>query len=139
MAFIHGRSGVFKLDNNAGSLQTLSAYVDNIDAPFVLETHETTVFGKTSKTYIVGLKDFTFSVGGPWDVVMDNHMNEVLYGANFATSKSFEIHTGATAGTDVKFTGECFPTSYSGAIPVGDKVSYTADFQGTDTITRTAL
>lgn len=146
MAFIHGRDAVFKLDDNGGTLRTASAYVDNIDFPMNMETHETTVYGKKSKTYVVGLKDSTFSIGGPWDgatsdvnlgsITFDAFMNGLLYSANFATSKSFEIHPEGTASGKVKYSGECFPTSYSGAIPVGDAVKYTADFQVTDDVTR---
>lgn len=137
MPFYHGSQAGFKLDNNAGSLQDLSAYVDSIDFPQTLETHETTVFTKTSKTYIVGLKDGTFSVGGPWDdATLDPHMDSMLRGANYATSKTFEIGPEGVTSGDVKYSGECFITSYSGAMPVGDAVRWTADFQVTDDITR---
>ena len=32
MAFVHGKSSVFKLDNASGSLTDISAFVNNVDA-----------------------------------------------------------------------------------------------------------
>lgn len=139
MAFQHGRTGYFNLDDNSGTPADLSAYVDNIDFPQTLETAETTVFGSTAKTYIVGLKDSTFSVGGSWDPTLDAHMSSMLVGANFANSKTFVIGPQGSTGGQIKYTGECFITNYSGAVPVGDKVTWTADFQVTGAVTRTTF
>ena len=55
MAFVHGKSAVFKLDNSSGSLVDYSSYLEDISFPRSVETAETTTFGVSAKTYITGL------------------------------------------------------------------------------------
>jgi hypothetical protein len=44
MAFVHGKTAVFKIDNSGGSLQDISAYCDNVDFPLTSDTAEVTTF-----------------------------------------------------------------------------------------------
>jgi hypothetical protein len=71
MAFVHGKTAVFKIDNSGGSLQDISAYCDNVDFPLTSDTAEVTTFGDASKEYIAGLKDATVSISGSWDATAD--------------------------------------------------------------------
>lgn len=139
MAFVHGKSAVFKIDNSGGTLTDISAYCDNIDFPQSVETAETTTFGAASKTYIVGLKDSTISVSGKWDGAA-SAVDVTLAGTlGQSASLTFEYGpAGATAG-NVKYTGECYLTGYSVSAPVGDVVTFSADFQVTGNVTRTTF
>lgn len=139
MAFVHGKSAVFKIDNSSGTLTDISAYCDNIDFPQSVETAETTTFGTASKTYIVGLKDSTISVSGKWDGAV-SAVDVTLAGTlGQAASLTFEYGpSGSTAG-NVKYTGECYLTGYSVSAPVGDVVTFSADFQVTGNVTRTTF
>lgn len=133
MAFVHGKDSVFKLDNSGGSLTDISAYVNSVDFPETADVAETTTLGDGSKTYIVGLKDSTLSVAGLWDATAD-----AIFGAVVGQSAtlSFEYSPEGTATGKVKYTGEAILTSYAQNSPVGDVVSYSADFQVSGAVTR---
>jgi hypothetical protein len=133
MAFVHGKDSVFKIDNDGGTLTDISAYVNSVDFPQTVDVAETTVLGKDNKTYIVGLKDATLSIAGLWDSTLDGILGVVL---GQSATLSFEYSPEGTGSGAVKYTGECILTSYSKNSPVGDVVSYSADFQVSDAVTR---
>lgn len=136
MAFVHGKSAVFKLDDSGGTLRDLSAYLDDLGFPRDIETAETTTFGVagSAKTYIVGLSDATISISGKFDATADGYLAGVV--GNSATL-SFEYGPAGSTGGNVKYTGECIMTSYEVSASVGDVVTASADFQVTGQITRT--
>lgn len=139
MAFVHGKGAVFKIDNAAGTLQTLTAYVDSIDFNNSVDVAESTTMGAEAKTYLSGQSDATMSISGKYDSTASTGPDVVLQGiiGNEATS-TFEVGPeGSTAGK-TRYTGECFLTSYVVSAPVGDVVSFSADFQITGAITRNA-
>jgi predicted secreted protein len=134
MAFVHGKTAVFKIDNSGGSLQDISAYCDNVDFPLTSDTAEVTTFGDASKEYIAGLKDATVSISGSWDATADGILAGIV-----GVAGTFEYGPAGSAGGAVKFTGEAICTSYNVSAPVGDKVSFSAEFQCTGAITRTTF
>ena len=133
MAFVHGKDSVFKLDNSGGSLTDISTYINSVDFPETADVAETTTLGDGSKTYIVGLKDSTLSVAGLWDATAD-----AIFGAVVGQSAtlSFEYSPEGTSSGKIKYTGEAILTSYAQNSPVGDVVSYSADFQVSGAVTR---
>lgn len=136
MAFVHGKSAVFKLDNASASLVDYSPYLNDVSLSRSIETAETTTFGVSgsAKTYIVGLSDATFSISGLFDATADATLAGVL---GFATALNFNYGpAGSTAGL-VKYTGTCIMTGYNISAAVGDAVQATADFQVTGPVTRT--
>ena len=133
MAFTHGKDSVFKLDNASGSLTDISTYVNNVDFPETADIAETTVLGKDNKTYIVGLKDATISLGGLWDSTADAIFGAVL---GQSATLSFEYSPEGTGSGAVKYTGETILTNYAISSPVGDVVAYSADLQVSDAVTR---
>ena len=62
MAFVHGKNSVFKLDNASGSLNDISAFVNNVDFPETADVAESSVLGASNKTYLVGLRDASISI-----------------------------------------------------------------------------
>ena len=134
MAFVHGKTAVFKIDNSGGSLQDISAYCDNVDFPLTSDTAEVTTFGDASKEYIAGLRDATVSISGSWDATADAILAGIV-----GVAGTFEYGPAGGAGGAVKFTGEAICTSYNVSAPVGDKVSFSAEFQCTGAITRTTF
>jgi hypothetical protein len=121
------------VDNSGGTLTDISAYCDNVDFPQVVETAETTTFGDASKDYIVGLRDATISIGGKWDAVLDAVLAPIL---GQAASVSFQYGPAGSTVSNVRYTGECFCTSYQVAGAVGDVVTFSAEFQVTGNVTR---
>ena len=134
MAFGHGKSAVFKLDDSGGTLRDLSSYINEASMPRDIETAETTAFGSSAKSYIVGLTDATISISGMFDSTADGYLAGVV---GQAATLSFEYGPlGSTAGM-VKYLGECILTSYELSSPVGDVVTFSGDLQVTGAITRT--
>lgn len=133
MAFVHGKDSVFKIDNSGGTLTDISSYVNSVDFPETADVAETTTLGDGSKTYIVGLKDSTLSVAGLWDSTLDGILGAVI---GQSATLSFEYSPEGTGAGAIKYTGECILTSYAQNSPVGDVVSYSADFQVSGDVTR---
>ena len=131
--FRHGKSTVFKVDNAAGTLTNISDTLTDVSFPQSVDTAETSTFGSSAKSYVVGLSDSTLSVSGNFDATVDAHLAAVL---GQSASLSFEYGPeGSTAGF-VKYTGEALMTSYEKSGAIGDVVSYSAEFQVTGAITR---
>lgn len=137
MAFTHGKGGAFRIDNAAGVLQTLTAYLDNWSFGNSVDMAETTTMGAEAKTYVSGQSDSTISISGKYDSTVTTGPDVVLQGlVGLETTSTFELGPeGATAGK-VRYTGECFLTGYEITVPVGDVVTFTADFQVSGAITR---
>lgn len=133
MPFVHGKSTDFRIDNSGGTLTDISAYCDSVDFPQTVETAETTTFGDSSKDYIVGLKDSTISIGGKWDSVLDGVLAPIL---GQTATVSFQYGPAGSTVSNVKYTGECFCTSYQVTGAVGDVVTFSAEFQVTGAVTR---
>lgn len=143
MAFQHGKSTEFKLDNGAGVLTDISTYCNNVDYPQSVETHDTTTFQTTggAKTSLPGLKGGdNIALSGNWDPTLDAHLGTLYTNGGQLTaggSLSFQFGpAGSTAG-NVKYTGECWLTEYTVNDPVGDLVTWSATLQVTGNPTRT--
>ena len=131
--FRHGKSTVFKVDNNAGSLTDISNTLTDVSFPQSVDTAETSAFGSSAKSYVVGLTDSTLSISGNFDATVDAHLAAIV---GKADSVSFEYGPeGSTAGF-VKYTGEALLTSYEKSGAIGDVVTYSAEFQVTGAVTR---
>ena len=133
--FRHGKSTVFKVDNNAGSLTDISNTLTDVSFPQSVDTAETSAFGASAKSYIVGLTDSTLSISGNFDATVDAHLAAIV---GKADSVSFEYGPEGSTATFVKYTGEAFLTSYEKSGAIGDVVTYSAEFQITGAITRGA-
>ncbi len=134
MAFEPGSLQVLKLDNAAGTLVDLSAYINSVGYPAEVTALETTTLGKTAKTYIVGLKDGTVSIGGPWDATLDAHMAAILGQAG--VTKTYEYGPQGSTNGEVKYSGEAILTSYEISGEVDGVVEWSGELQLTDTQTR---
>ena len=131
--FRHGKSTVFKVDNNAGSLTDISNTLTDVSVPPSVDTAETSAFGSSAKSYVVGLTDATLSVSGNFDATVDAHLAAIV---GKADSVSFEYGPEGSTATFVKYTGEAFLTSYEKSGAIGDVVTYSAEFQITGAVTR---
>ena len=139
--FSHGKNASFKLDNAAGTLTNISDTVNDVTVSRAIETGETTSFGNSSKTYIVGLADATISVSGSFDTTVDTHLTALIDAQIAGTnlSASFEAGPQGTASSSVKYTGECLVTSYEVNPTVGDVVTYSLELQVTGAVTRSTF
>lgn len=134
MPFVAARTSAFKLDNAAGSLTDISAYVDSVGGiSNTTDMLETTTFGATSKTFIGGLRNGdTITVSGKWDSTLNTQMTALL---GLSTSSTFEYSPAGTAASTPKVSGECFVTSYEVSSSVADLVTWTASLQISGAVT----
>jgi hypothetical protein len=133
MPFVHGKSTDFRIDNSGGTLTDISLYCDSVDFPQSVETAETTTFGDSNKDYIVGLRDTTISFSGKWDAALDAILAPIL---GQTASVSFQYGPAGSTVTNVKYSGECFLTSYQVTGAVGDVVTFSGEAQVTGAVTR---
>ncbi len=131
--FRHGKNASFKVDNSGGTLTNISDTLNSVTFPREIETLETTSFGSSTRSYVVGFSDATISIEGSFDATVDAHLAGIL---GQEASVSFEYGPEGTASGAVKYTGEAFMTSYETSAGVGDIVTYSAEFQVTGAITR---
>lgn len=136
MAFVHGKSAVFKLDNAAGSLVDYSAFLEDVSMPRSIETAETSTFGSSAKSYITGLTDATISVSGKFDAAADATLVAVI---GQSDTLSFEYGPEGSVAGKVKYTGECIMTSYDIGATVGDAVTASVELQVSGAVTRTTF
>jgi hypothetical protein len=131
--FRHGKSTVFKVDNSSGTLTSISDTLTDVSFPQSVDTAETSTFGSSAKSYVVGLTGSTVSVSGNFDATVDALLAGIL---GQAASVSFEYGPEGSTNGFVKYTGECFLTSYEKSGAIGDVVTYSAEFQVTGAVTR---
>lgn len=136
--FRHGKNTVFKLDNSSNALQDISTSCDNISFPRTIETGDTSAFGTTAKTYVVGLSDSKISVGGKFDATTDAQIAAVIAAIDAGTlpTASFEYGPEGSASGRVKYSGEALITSYEISGSVNDMVPFSMELQVTGAVTR---
>jgi hypothetical protein len=138
-AFIHSKLSKVKLDNAAGSLTDISDSCEECDMPEELELVETTTFGATSKTYIVGYADGKISISGPWNRTLHTHLAglKTAFRDGTIASSSFEYGPEGVDVGDIKITCEVVMTSYQKGSSAKDPVKFSAEFQITGNVTET--
>lgn len=139
MAFVHGKTSKFSIDNSSGTPVDISAYCDDISFSRNLDTAEVSTFGDSAKEYLIGMSDATISVSGKFDAAGASTVDAVLAGilGASATSTFQYIPGGGNVGANNPgYAGECWLTSYEVSGAIGDAVSFSAEFQCTGAITR---
>lgn len=130
MAFVHGRDAVVTL--NATDLST---FTSKVEFDREAEAHDTTAFGKDSKTYAGGLKDCKISLEGTYDngVSGPEAVIQPLLGTTVAFIYKPE---GAGAGLPIR-TVNVVVTKYKESTEVADMIKWTAELQCSDDVALT--
>lgn len=139
MAFIHGKSSKFSIDNAAGSLTDISAFCEEVSLSRDIETAEVTAFGNSAKAYITGLSDATISLSGKFDGTASTGIDAILsgiLGQSATVTWEYQPNNASVGVNNPKFSGEGIVTSYEVSGSVGDAVTWSAEVQATGTITR---
>lgn len=135
MAFVHGKSAYFSL-GSAGTESTkidISSYLNEVGFPQSIETAETTAFGDSNKSYVIGLRDSTISISGMHDPTVDAQLTGAL---GNATALDFLYSPEGNVTGDVTYSGAAFITSYEVGSPVGDVVTFSCELQVSGPVTR---
>jgi hypothetical protein len=139
MAFVHGKTSKFSIDNAAGTPVELSAFCDDISFSRNLDSAEVSTFGDSAKEYLIGMSDATASISGKFDAAGASTVDAVLSGilGASATSTFQYIPGGGNVGSNNPgYSGECWLTSYEITGSIGDAVTFSAEFQCSGVITR---
>lgn len=134
--FRHGKSTVFKVGPAPAAITDISNVLTDVSFPQTVETAETTSFGSSAKTYIVGLSDSSVSVSGNFDASTDALLSGFLTGGAEVYFEYGPEGAGVAPNTGVKYSGQALLTSYEKSGAVGDVVTFSAEFQVTGAVTR---
>ena len=138
MAFVHGKGANFQLGSQGTptTLVNLSSYITDVTFNRDIGEAETTTLGNNAKTYIAGLYETKFSVSGNWDATPDSQLSLLVGFDNSAVGVNFSYSPAGTGTGTPLYTGKCILSSYEVATPVGDVVTFKAEFVVTGTVTR---
>lgn len=136
-AFIHSKLSKFSLDTAGGVLTDISDSTDDVTFPEDLELVETTTFGLTSKTYLVGYADGKIKIAGNWNRTLHTQLSALKTAFRDGTIASASVQYGpeGTDTGDSKLTCEVVMTSYEKSSKVKDQVKFSAEFQITGAVT----
>ena len=134
--FHHSKDSNMYLDDSAGSLREITAYVTGVDGlPGTQELSDITPFGQQGHNFIPGLKNATFTLTYFYnsDPSSSGGLIDLMFGIFGSTStKSFEWYPGGSSGK--KLSGECWLTNPGPNSRVGEAVAGSAEFQVDGTV-----
>ena len=135
MAFIAGHTTVVQLDNAAGSLTDISAYINSVSGlDLSRATLETTAFGDSAQAFILGLKqNGQVSISGDFD----SAFNTIMSGIDALTTgaaQTLKVSFGGTASGTQYIQVETRLANYGPSSSVGDKAVWTASLQRTGAV-----
>ena len=128
MAFVHGRLAEFTFNS-----VVLTSFADDMSIAIEIDTAEVTTFGLAWKAFIAGTAGATIDCSGSWDPTTTTGPASALTGT-IGTAAAFVAEPGGAAVTQHR-TGSAILTSYEENATVGDKVTWSASFQVTGTVT----
>lgn len=131
--FRHGRNTILKIENASNTLVDVSAVMRDVSFPQTVDTPETTAFGSSTKTYVVGIKDSRFSGSGMFDATVDATLQGIF---GLEESRTFEYGPEGSATGRIKYSGELYLTQYTVSGSVSDMVAASFEFQITGDVTR---
>jgi RNase P/RNase MRP subunit POP5 len=129
MAFLHGRSTLLFLDQF-----DLSPYFNEISSAQKSDTAETTAFGATAKSFVVGFPDGSISLKGMWDGAVgavDAYLSDAVGNSTDGVC-SYGVG-GPTFGARMRLLLS-IGTEYETTVPVADVVSITGTISADGTI-----
>ena len=121
--FVHGKGSQVLVDEF-----DLSAYFNSVDVATSQDTAETTAFGATSKSYLLGLADATLSLSGMFAQDTDGSDEELSAILGAATTPLVSVLFDAGTIGNRAVVAKAHETSYALSSPVADIVTVTADF-----------
>ncbi|MDE2099062.1 MAG: hypothetical protein KGL39_17545 [Patescibacteria group bacterium] len=128
MAAIVGKGGAVKV--GANTVAELDEWTLDIDA----DTLDDTSFGSDWKTYLQGLKSWTGSLKGRWDVATDTNGQAALQAALLGgTSITLALDVDST--TPHGYTGTAFVKKLAIGANIKDLITFQCDFEGSGALT----
>jgi hypothetical protein len=124
--FIHGKNTAVYVDEF-----DLTSYFTDVSITQENEVAETTAFGDTNKSYLLGLRAGTLSMSGMWSADTDGSDEELQALLGNATTPLLTVREGAAAIGGSAVIAQANETSYAISSPVADVHTVSADFECT--------
>ena len=132
MAIQHGQKGVFTL--NSVDLPHTTSVSLNFDQPAA----DATAMEDEWQVFTTGIPGATIDVAGWFDPAAANNDATIFAQLSAETEVTFAWGPFGDQSTDVKYSGNCFISSYSPSAEVASTVVYALTLQVTGPITRGA-
>jgi hypothetical protein len=123
MAATHGKD----VDIYIGGYD-LTGYFNDMSITRDADTAETTTFGSTSKSYVVGLKDGSYSFAGIWDGTA-NAVDDRLAATFGVEGTVVTTYPGGDTQENPAYVAAGIQTSYEVGASIGDAVTVSAEVQ----------
>lgn len=114
----------------------ISDNISQTSFPRTMDEVETTTYGATAKTFLVGLSDNKLTISGFWDQTASHVDATLAPDAAAGTSRAWTYGPAGTTAGNVKYSGNGYITSYSVEGGVNDAVKFKAEIRITGTVTR---
>ncbi len=118
--FIHGKNTAVYIDEF-----DLTSYFTDVSITQENEVAETTAFGDTNKSYLLGLRAGTLSMSGMWSADTDGSDEELQALLGNATTPLLTVREGAAAIGGSAVIAQANETSYAITSPVADVLTVT--------------
>ncbi len=151
MAFVHGKNTAISIRDSANTWRDMSVFLQEVSAPFKIDTPETTHFALGAKTYIAGLRDGSVSVKGMYDSTATTGPDVLFSGllgtvpttgiagtTTVSVNGMIQFAPSTAASPFVRYCFDAVLSDYSISAPVANVVSFTANFQISGAVTRDA-
>ena len=124
--FIHGKNTAVYIDEF-----DLTSYFTATSIALDNDVSETTAFGDTNKSFILGTRGGTLSMSGMWAADTDGSDEELQALLGNATTPIITVREGAAAIGSRAVIAQANETSYAITNPIADVVTVSADFECT--------
>lgn len=134
MPFVHGKAASATVNGTV-----LRNFSDNLSFSLDVDTSETSVFGATYKTSVVGQVQGTFELSGHYDRVAGGPSAVLTPLIGVDAPFACLVHPGGNTTGQVQHSFNAILTNYAETSAVGDKVSFSASFITTGAVTTTTV
>ena len=124
--FIHGKNTAVYIDEF-----DLTSYFTDTSIALDNDVSETTAFGDTNKSFILGTRGGTLSMSGMWAADTDGSDEELQALLGNSTTPIITVREGAAAIGSRAVIAQANETSYAITNPIADVVTVSADFECT--------
>ena len=133
----HGKITALKITDSGGTLRDISTSLREVNFPREADTAETSAFGTTDKTYVVGLVGSSLTCSGMFDATVDGYLNGIRgLDIGGAYTGVFQYGPEGTTTGRVRYNGVALCTNYSLTNSISDMVGMSVNFQITGAVTR---
>lgn len=129
MAFVHSKGTAVAIDGD-----DMTAFANTVTFTRTADTHDTTTFGKNSKTYATGLKDGTGSFEGFYDNTAVTGPGAVIRPLIGGPATTFVFRPEGAGSGKPNATVQVIVNSYEESSAVADMVTFSAELQFTGDI-----